>query len=372
MDDKTKTIGIYIDFHQGWIGGINYLINIINSFNYLEKTKKPEVIIFSSIKKGDVKTLITYPNVKFVEIIKQSYFLTFIKSLINNKNFFIHEKMKECDLIYPFNDFPIKKKPKRTKFISWIPDFQHKIYKRNFSFFNLILREYRFKLINRNSDLLILSSNDAIKDYEIFYNKTAKKVEVIPFVSVIEEDYKNKEILKRYDLIENQYFIVSNQFHVHKNFEIVINSFEKFYCKNKEYKLIITGTAGKNNRYYSRILDLVTDQKSKKNIIFTGFLKKSDVLSLIYFSKCLIQPSKFEGWNTAIEDCKSMGVSVIASNIGVHLEQLKDQGNYFNINDPETLEHLFFNHKQLKKSELPTNHKRYREFANLIIKKFVS
>ena len=220
--------------------------------------------------------------------------------------------------------------------------------------------------------MLILSSNDALKDYKKFYNKISKKIEIIPFVSVIQEEHKKIEILKKYDLIKNKYFIVSNQFHLHKNFEIVINSFEKFYCKNKDYKLIITGTAGKNNRYYSRILDLVTDQKSKRNIIFTGFLKKSDVLSLIYFSKCLIQPSKFEGWNTAIEDCKSLGVPVIASNISVHMEQLGQSGNYFDLGDNSSLLKILNGLKSIQLLDIKNLKIRYSNFSKLILNKFES
>ena len=220
--------------------------------------------------------------------------------------------------------------------------------------------------------MLILSSNDALKDYKKFYNKIAKKIKIIPFVSVIEERYNSKEILKKYNLIENKYFIVSNQFHLHKNYEIVINSFEKFYSTNKDYKLIITGTAGKNNRYYSSILNLVDDKKSKHNIIFTGFLKKSDVLSLIYFSKCLIQPSKFEGWNTAIEDCKSLGVPVIASNITVHVEQLGKNGNYFDIGDNSSLLKVLNELENIQEMDIKNIKVRYNDFSKLILKKFES
>lgn len=371
MDERTKVIGINFEFNQRWYGGVNYLINIINSFNYLGESEQPDVIIYISEEKEEIQKLITYNKVSWVKLRHVPIHIKYLLSSIMRKNYFFHEKMNQCDYIFPFNNFPIKPKTK-TKLISWIPDFQHKIYKHNFSFLNLILREYRFKLINRNSDLLILSSNDALKDYKKFYNKTSKKVEILPFVSVIQERHKNIDILKKYDLIKKKYFIVSNQFHPHKNFEIVINSFEKFYCKNKDYKLIITGTSGKNNKYYSSILNLVDDKKSKHNIIFTGFLKKSDVLSLIYFSKCLIQPSKFEGWNTAIEDCKSLGVPVIASNISVHVEQLGKNGNYFDIGDNNSLLKVLNELENIQEMDIKNIKLRYNDFSKLILKKFES
>jgi glycosyltransferase involved in cell wall biosynthesis len=371
MDERAKTIGINFEFNLRWYGGINYLINIINSFNYLEKSEQPDIIIYISEKKEEIEKLITYKKVSWVKLRYVPIQFRYLLSSIMRKNYFFHEKMNQCDYIFPFNNFPIKPLTK-TKLISWIPDFQHKIYKHNFSFLNLILREFRFKLINKNSDLLILSSNDALKDYKKFYIKRAKKVEIIPFVSVIEERYNNKEILKKYNLIENKYLIVSNQFHLHKNFEIVISSFEKFFSTNKDYKLVITGTAGKKNSYYSNILDMINDKKSKSNIIFTGFLNKSDVLSLIYFSKSLIQPSKFEGWNTAIEDCKSMGVPVIASNISVHKEQLGQSGNYFDLSDNSSLLKILTELKSIQMMDIENLKIRYNDFSKLILNKFES
>ena len=369
MDERRKVIGINFDFNLRWYGGINYLINIINSFNYIEKSEQPDIIIFTYGKIEAIEKLITYNKISWVKLRPIPTPFRFLISAITRKNYFFNKKMNQCDYIFPFNNFPFKPDVK-TKLISWIPDFQHKIYKHNFSFINLILREYRFKLINKNSNLLILSSNDALKDYKKFYDKRVKKIAIIPFVSVIEEDYKNEEILKKYDLNQNKYFVVSNQFHLHKNFEIVINSFEKFYCTNKDFKLVITGSAGKNNKYYSNIIDLVNVKKSKTNIIFTGFLKKSDVLSLIYFSKYLIQPSKFEGWNTAIEDCKSMGVPVIASNLSVHKEQLGVRGNYFDLDDNNSLFKILNELKSNQILDVKDIKTRYNDFSKLILKNF--
>ena len=54
-------------------------------------------------------------------------------------------------------------------------------------------------------------------------------------------------------------------------------------------------------------------------------------------SICVIQPSKFEGWSTVIEDAKTMQKLVLASNLDVHLEQLGDKGIYF---DPDKVDEL--------------------------------
>ena len=42
---------------------------------------------------------------------------------------------------------------------------------------------------------------------------------------------------------------------------------------------------------------------------------------LIYYSITLINPSKFEGWNTSVMQARAMSKTILLSNIGSHIEQ---------------------------------------------------
>lgn len=371
MDGEYRTIGINIDLDENWFGGVNYLINIINSFNYLDENRKPHVIVFSSIQKKELINQINYSKVRFIFVEKKSFFLTFFKSILLRRNLFLHDEMNRCDCVFPFNNFPIKTSGK-VKLISWIPDFQHKVLKKNFSITNWILRDIKFKLISIKTDKLILSSQSALKDYKLFYSKRCFNIGILPFTSVINEDYINHEILNRFNLKPKKYFIISNQFHIHKNFEFAIKSFVNFIKKNSDIKLVITGSASLSNNYYSEIKELVKNSGYESNIIFTGFITRNNVISLMYNSIALIQPSKFEGWNTAIEDCKTLDIPVIASSIPVHIEQLSNYGNYFDNNDSSSLEKILSNFGSLIKGNKEDNLQRFKNFANLILEKFES
>ncbi len=57
-------------------------------------------------------------------------------------------------------------------------------------------------------------------------------------------------------------------------------------------------------------------------------------------AEAVLQPSRFEGWSTVIEDAKAMGQLVIASNIDVHVEQLGDNGIFFFPDDPLELANI--------------------------------
>lgn len=65
------------------------------------------------------------------------------------------------------------------------------------------------------------------------------------------------------------------------------------------------------------------------------------VYALLRASTALINPSRFEGWSTTVEEAKSFGVPMILSDIDVHREQSSGAARYFGIDDPVLLaDHL--------------------------------
>ena len=367
MDHRAKTIGFIFDFNKNWFGGINYILNLINSFNYLDQNKKPRVIVFYNQQNLVFKDEVTYPFVQWIEI-KYSFNkgITYFLSILLVRNLFYNKQMSKFDFLFPTNDLPVKF-DKSIHAISWIPDFQHKILKNNFSFLHRFLREVKFKLILKNSKKTILSSQDSKNTLLKFYKTSLSKIQIVPFVSIIDKSDFNTSILADLKLIEGQYFLVSNQFHAHKNFEVVLKAFSKL-PKNTELKLVITGgKSEKNANYFNRIQQLSKSLKLEDRIVFTGFISREDVLSLMYYSHSLIQPSFFEGWNTAIEDCKSLGVNVIASNIDVHKEQLEVYGALFDPKNPNDLLDKMQIAGKIKNKQPENLRVRYSNFSRLFL-----
>jgi len=71
------------------------------------------------------------------------------------------------------------------------------------------------------------------------------------------------------------------------------------------------------------------DNKLEDNLNILGFIDREDQLILMRESIAVIQPSRFEGWSTVVEDAKALGKHLIVSNIKVHLEQLSDNCSFF-------------------------------------------
>jgi glycosyltransferase involved in cell wall biosynthesis len=61
------------------------------------------------------------------------------------------------------------------------------------------------------------------------------------------------------------------------------------------------------------------------------------VYALLRSSTALINPSRFEGWSTTVEEAKSFGVPMILSDLEVHREQTGGTARYFGVDDPARL-----------------------------------
>lgn len=68
-----------------------------------------------------------------------------------------------------------------------------------------------------------------------------------------------------------------------------------------------------------------------------GVIPRDDLLGLVKHAVVMLNPSKFEGGNTSIEEAKALGVRVIASDIAVHREQVSPNALYFDSDRPDQL-----------------------------------
>jgi glycosyltransferase involved in cell wall biosynthesis len=60
-----------------------------------------------------------------------------------------------------------------------------------------------------------------------------------------------------------------------------------------------------------------------------GVVPYPDLMGFMRHAVAVINPSKFEGWSTTVEEAKSMGKSVLLSDISVHREQAPDRAVFF-------------------------------------------
>ena len=343
MENNRLKLGILFNFQSSWMGGIIYIINIVKTLNFLDDKEKPEITLFYKpelsrfLNEFDGYPYLTKVEHDYPDLIKGNF-----KSFLLRKNIFISDILKRYDLdvIYPLQDYPVRTKT-NVKLISWSADFQNKHYPEFFSKKQLIGRHQRVKNAIKNADHLVLSSHDAHNDLKKFFKvRKGLNIYIYHFVSIIDDliSVDIEELRKKYELPE-KYFMVSNQFHKHKNHKILLQALARMKQEGIRIHLALTGRMpdASHSPYMAELHSIIEDNKLQDQISLLGVLPRNDQLQLMRHSQAVIQPSLFEGWSTVIEDAISLQVPVIAANLRVNIEQLGDDHGYF---DPHNVDEL--------------------------------
>ena len=347
MDQRVRLkIAIILNFRRGWMGGIIYLINLVNALNFLEEEDKPEVIVFYNPNLSEFLKDFRYPYLKVVQWNFYGFAEGYFRSWVSGKNAFVEEIIQKYkpDGIYPLNDWPVSGRQalaRGTRIVAWIPDLQHKFYPQFFNPLRVFLREIRIKWLLKNAQDLVVSSYDVESHFRKFY-KIHKNlsIHVVRFVSSIDDsDFpKIKDILNLYKL-PSEYFIVSNQFTNHKNHLVVLRALIELKKRNSKVYFVFTGKMEfkGNEKYIQEIRKTIAENQLEDAMRMLGIIPRQNQLTLMKFAKAVVQPSLFEGWSTVIEDAKTLQVPVIAADLPVNIEQLGSKGFFFDRHDAHAL-----------------------------------
>ena len=327
-------LGLLFNFDPQWMGGIIYILNLIKTLNYLDDNEKPFLFLFYKPELQKFVDQVNYPFLSTIEYNFPKPYEGYIKSWVTRKNVSINELVKKfpLDCLYPLHDYPIKSSS-RTKLVSWYADLQHLHYPEFFSRRKRLERILRIKYILKNSYDLVVSSQTVADDFRKFFKiRDGLRLHVFHFVSVV-DDLNDLDIVKlrmKYEIPE-KYFMISNQFHKHKNHKVLIDALAKLKNMNHIVHLLMTGRFhdASHSSYMMELHNTINEHDLHNQISFLDIIPRNEQLLLMKHAQAVLQPSLFEGWSTVIEDAISLQVPVIASSLSVNIEQLGSKGHYF-------------------------------------------
>ncbi|EOZ9389286.1 glycosyltransferase [Enterobacter cancerogenus] len=327
-------VGIPILFNEKhWMGGINYFRNLITAFSLIEQNDI-ELILFC--EKGDVFKTDDLKNVR--QVVIPTLLSRKLSNRILNKLYGVnlsllkamraeHVDILSHSPVNPTLDF---------KTLWWKPDFQEKHYPEFFTSKDISLRDMAVRT-NAKKGQLLFSSHDAYNDFITFYGNIAQKkshiLQFVPEINLLSSDDESNKILsirEKYN-IDEKYFFLPNQFWKHKNHELVINA----VLKNKEsIQVVATGAlndyrGGEHIEFIKNLLKKDVNNKFK----LLGMIDRHELNYLMKGSLAVINPSRFEGWSTTVEEAKYLGKRLILSDIPVHHEQNPQDAIYVKCDD---------------------------------------
>ncbi|MDF1584271.1 MAG: glycosyltransferase [Methyloprofundus sp.] len=344
--NKKIRVAFFPPSDTSWMGGVNYYKNLFYAL-HKHVSSEIEVIVFLSANADSfvIKNYLPFVDhvfyIKFLDKTKFTGFISKLESRVFGTSYFMGYLLNKyrIDIISHshFSGF------KTIKSIGWIPDFQHLHLPDMFTKKEIVNRDKGFMRLIKKSDAVFLSSYDSFNDYKQFSPRFINKAKVLQFVSQPEDCYfkltddDRCELLNKYNLPEC-FFFLPNQFWKHKNHITAFKAVRLLKDRDKEVYLVCTGNLKdyRDSNYVQYLKNFISENNLDKNIILLELVPYKDVYSLIKFSRAVLNPSLFEGWSSTVEECKSVGKSLIISDINVHKEQAPD-AIFFEKNSPESL-----------------------------------
>lgn len=337
-------LAFVIHFDQTWLGGLNVILNLINSILKSKFLNSKIKIVLITNSKRKIKKLRLNKEVEIIEDLKFFKRNIFIKILdkisiiLIGKSIFLEKFFIKYNVNYLSHTTLVTGNKSLAKSIVWIPDFQYLYFPEFFSFRYKILKNINLKIYKKHAYKVLLSSNTARKDLKKICNISKSKILVNKFSFDVENPKnlrKFNHLRKKYSLKKN-FFYMPNQYWLHKNHRVVIEALNRISKKSREN--IIIYSSGSNQDYrnpqnFQNIIKLVSKYKLQKNYVYLGLIPFLDVMSLIYYSLAVINPSYFEGWSSSVEQAKAYNKKIILSQIDVHKEQNPKYAYYFRPDD---------------------------------------
>ncbi|WP_462111252.1 glycosyltransferase family 4 protein [Campylobacter concisus] len=368
-------VGFIGSVSKEWMGGLNYFKNLLFAINSIEE-KELEVFVFVG-KKIDIKIKRIFQE--YATVIEDSmfdrksikWFLSKIEQKIFKTNILLENILKKHSI--QILSHAAITNLKTIKTINWIPDFQHIHLPQMFSEKEIQNRNNNFLKLIRDSDLIVFSSFDALKDMKKFAPNYEDKARVLQFVSqpnsrYFELDEHDKSLLLQKYKIKDDFFYIPNQFWKHKNHMMIFEAINELKKDGVEINIVCTGYLGdyRNKTYIDDIRKVVKLNNLEDNIKLLGLVDYEDVFALIKFSKAVINPSLFEGWSSTVEECKSVGKNMILSDLDVHKEQYPN-AVFFKRDSIESLKEVLKFYKIENESNLEPLDVRTKKFANIYV-----
>jgi glycosyltransferase involved in cell wall biosynthesis len=228
--------------------------------------------------------------------------------------------------------------------VGWISDFQHLHKPEFFDPRELAQREKVFRGTVESSSLLLVSSQDAYRDLERFAPAAVGKCRVLRFTSGYNETPEplNAEYLKKKYGLAAPYFHLPNQFWAHKNHRMVVDALSILKSRGRPPLVISTGKTQdyRNPEYFGQLMSYVESQGVQAQFRVLGTVPYGDLCAIMRNSIAVMNPSRFEGWSTTVEEAKSFGKRVLLSDLAVHREQAPARGVFFPLDDAAALANL--------------------------------
>ncbi len=181
--------------------------------------------------------------------------------------------------------------------------------------------------VSENDRQSLLRSNIPNEKIELIYNAVNANSQNLP---------NNTDLRRQYSIPQNSIICIAvGRLVAIKGFDILIQTAHLLGKQLKNVHFLIVG----DGQCKAELADQVNALGVNKSVTFAGYQDHETVLSFVKSSDIFIMPSRYEGTPIALLEAASLGIPVIASNVGGIPELVQDQVHALLIppDDPQSL-----------------------------------
>ena len=334
---------------ENWLGGVNYYRNLLAVFDSAGETglrlhvftNAPD--FFSDMK---LSTRVVVHRVPMLQHRTPEWFLRKIVAKATGRDLMLVRLLRSTGVrAIAFSHVP-GASAAGIPCLPWIPDFQSQRHPEFFPRWVVDVERRRAQDWLRGGGGLIVSSEAARDDAVALFGADPAQLHVMRFAPCLDGDAFSSpklrdDVLARH-AITRPYFFLPNQYWQHKNHGLVVAALLRLRDAGHQVPLVVSTGKTLDPRkpaYFKEFEGQVRASGLQDNYRVLGVIDRQDMLVLLAHAMAVINPSRFEGWSSSVEEAKALGKPLIVSDIPVHREQVAGchTAELFRIDDVDAL-----------------------------------
>ena len=331
---KPLTIGFVADHYLGWMGGAQFLANLLGGIDSVAAGQQVrlEVLVSAAAlgpaadgQPGDVLPVPT-AGLRATGPLQCLLESTRLQRLVFYRDLRRAVGSLAIQVIGPTSinlgaDFPVP-------WFAYITDFQHQYLPRFFAAAERLQRDAMFRNLIENAHGVFVNSGTVVADIERFYPAPARAKPVLrlPLSLPRLEPVANLDLVAATYGIEKPYFLSCSQRWMHKQHPLILRAYAALLAQHPDWplELVFTGDTGeyRNPDYTRQVAELTESLGLAQRVRVLGLIPRDHQLALIRSALAVVQASLFEGGPGASGTLEAalFGTRIIASDIGPNRE----------------------------------------------------
>lgn len=227
---------------------------------------------------------------------------------------------------------------KKCKYVSTVHDMTAFLYPETLPFLYRMYNKFMISYAIKHADIIFTVSKTVKDEIESFFPNVKTPI-LVTYNGVL--DSLGENISEKYEdkalnfLQEKPFFLFVGTVEKRKNVGLIIEAFVKMKeMKPNPYLLVIAGRPGFG---YEEFFNMAKNSQFFNEIIFTGYISDNDCQKLYSDTEAFIFPTIYEGFGVPQVECMKTMTPIILSDIKVNREISKDYGEFFKLEDIDSL-----------------------------------